>query len=48
MAEEQGKGYGTEAVAWLLAVAFERANLHRVELECNAGNVGARKVYEKW
>lgn len=46
--EQQGKGYGTEAVAWLLAIAFERAGLHRVGLECFATNIGARKVYEKW
>ena len=46
--EYRGGGYGTKAVAWLVAMAFERANLHRVELQCYTDNRAARKVYEKW
>lgn len=46
--EYQGKGYGAEVVGWAMAVAFERANLHKIEIECFAENKGARAVYEKW
>lgn len=45
--EYQGKGYGQEAVEWLVAVAFERANLHKIEIGCFANNARARRCYEK-
>lgn len=46
-AEDQGKGYGTEAMRWLLDWAFRFGNLHRVELCTAEYNLGARKVYER-
>lgn len=32
-AEFQGKGYGTEAMNWLLEQAFKRFNLHKIRGE---------------
>lgn len=46
-AEHQGKGYGTEAVRWVLDWAFHFGNLHRVELGVLEYNLGARRVYER-
>ncbi len=41
------RGYGTEAVQAMLALAFDILNLNRVELEVFDFNVRARKSYEK-
>ncbi|KAF2101189.1 acyl-CoA N-acyltransferase [Rhizodiscina lignyota] len=43
--EEQGKGYGTEAVKWALEWGFMTAGLHRVSIGCFSFNEGARKLY---
>lgn len=41
------KGYGTDAIMTLLAYAFDRLDLHQVELWCLASNERALRVYEK-
>ena len=41
------RGLGTEATRLLLAHAFDRLGLHRVELEVFAFNPRARRAYEK-
>lgn len=43
----QGKGYGPEAISWLLDWCFLSAGLHRVELTVFEWNERARMVYEK-
>lgn len=45
--EHQGKGYGGEALSWLLEWSFMGAGAHRVELTVYEWNERARKVYEK-
>jgi RimJ/RimL family protein N-acetyltransferase len=47
IAEEQGKGYGTEAINWALDWSFKIAGLHRVGIECFSFNDGARRLYER-
>jgi RimJ/RimL family protein N-acetyltransferase len=42
-----GKGYGQEAMEWLLEWAFHRANMHRVGLATAGFNHRAQKLYEK-
>jgi RimJ/RimL family protein N-acetyltransferase len=42
-----GRGYGTEAINLLLLEAFNRMNLHRVELHVFGFNVRAIRSYEK-
>jgi RimJ/RimL family protein N-acetyltransferase len=42
-----GKGLGQEATTALCRHAFEEMNLHRVWLELDPENVGAKKCYEK-
>lgn len=39
--DAQGKGYGTEAIAWALDWAFDFARMHRVEIFCYSWNAGA-------
>jgi diamine N-acetyltransferase len=46
-ASAQGKGYGTEAVRFLLRFAFRDLNLHRVYLHVFATNERAIHLYEK-
>jgi len=46
-AEQQGKGYGTEALKLMLDYGFGILNLHRVELNVFAYNERALRVYEK-
>jgi RimJ/RimL family protein N-acetyltransferase len=41
------RGLGTEAIALLLAHAFDTVGVHRIELEVFAFNPRARHVYEK-
>lgn len=43
----QKKGYGSEAIRWVLDWAFHFGNLHRVELHVMEYNMGARKCYER-
>jgi RimJ/RimL family protein N-acetyltransferase len=45
--EEQGKGYGTEAIKWALEWAFLAGGLHRVGIGCFSFNEGARRLYER-
>ena len=45
--EEQGKGYGSEAVKWGLEWGFLAAGMHRVTIECFSFNEGARRLYER-
>ncbi|KAK4493965.1 hypothetical protein PRZ48_015151 [Zasmidium cellare] len=43
----QGKGYGSEAIRWILEWGFETAGLHRVGIECFEYNEGAKRLYER-
>lgn len=43
----QGKGYGSEAIRWLLKFAFNTAGLHRVGISAFEWNDGAVRLYEK-
>ena len=43
----QGKGYGSEALTWVLDWSFRFANMHSVTLGCVEYNTMAQKVYEK-
>ena len=43
----QGKGYGLEASVLLLRHAFDKLNLHRVELGVHEDNAAARRLYER-
>ncbi|PSK58590.1 hypothetical protein B9Z65_6605 [Elsinoe australis] len=45
--EHRGKGYGSEAITWILGWAFDRLGLHRVQLDAFEWNEGARKLYER-
>ena len=42
-----GKGYGTDAVSLLLQLAFDRLNLHSVNLTTHGTNERAIRCYEK-
>jgi RimJ/RimL family protein N-acetyltransferase len=42
-----GKGYGTEAINWLVDWGFCHGNLHRISISCFSLNVRAAKLYEK-
>lgn len=43
----QGKGYGSEAITWILNYAFETAGMHRVSVRHFAYNEGAGRLYER-
>jgi RimJ/RimL family protein N-acetyltransferase len=45
--EEQGKGYGSEAIQWVLEWGFLAAGLHRVSIACFSFNQGAKRLYER-
>ncbi|TVY19971.1 Spermidine N(1)-acetyltransferase [Lachnellula arida] len=45
-ADYQGKGYGSEAIKWILSWAFKFGGLHRVGISCSSHNAGARRLYE--
>ncbi|KFY57446.1 hypothetical protein V496_06415 [Pseudogymnoascus sp. VKM F-4515 (FW-2607)] len=45
--EAQGKGYGSEAIKWVLEWGFMVAGLHRVSIGCFSFNEGARRLYER-
>ena len=42
-----GRGYITEATHILVRWCFENLDLHRVQADCTAGNVGSERVLEK-
>lgn len=46
-AEDQGQGYGSEALQLVLRFAFEELNLFRVGLDVIANNARAIRAYEK-
>lgn len=43
----QGKGYGGEAIRWILQWAFVSRRLHRVNIGCFGYNPGAKRLYER-
>lgn len=43
----QRKGYGSEALKWILGWAFQHGTFHRVGLKCFSYNPGARRLYER-
>ncbi|KAF7175432.1 hypothetical protein CNMCM7691_008533 [Aspergillus felis] len=43
----QDKGYGSEAISWILDWSFLTAGLHRVELTVGEWNERAQKVYQR-
>ncbi|KAL5689959.1 hypothetical protein EMGR_008285 [Emarellia grisea] len=45
--QNQDKGYGSEAISWMLDWAFLTAGLHRVELVVAEWNERAQKVYRR-
>jgi RimJ/RimL family protein N-acetyltransferase len=45
--EWQGKGYGSEAIQWVLEYAFLRAGLHKVRVVAFGWNEGAMRLYER-
>jgi RimJ/RimL family protein N-acetyltransferase len=45
--EEQEKGYGSEAIKWVLEWGFLAAGLRRVGVSCFSFNEGARRLYER-
>ena len=45
--EFRGRGYGSDTVRTLCRFGFEMMNLHRIELEVNAGNLRGRHVYDR-
>ncbi|TVY27953.1 Spermidine N(1)-acetyltransferase [Lachnellula hyalina] len=45
-ADYQRKGYGGEAIKWILGWAFKYGGLHRVGISCASHNPGARRLYE--
>ncbi|KAF2225625.1 acyl-CoA N-acyltransferase [Elsinoe ampelina] len=45
--EWQGKGYGGEAISWVLDWAFDRLNLHKVMIRAFEYNEGAIRLYER-
>ena len=47
LSKYQNKGYGTEAIRWVLDWGFRIAGLHRIEIGCFSWNDGARRLYEK-
>jgi [ribosomal protein S5]-alanine N-acetyltransferase len=42
-----GKGYVTEAAGAVVRWCFENLNLHRIQADCTAGNIGSERVLEK-
>lgn len=45
--EYQRKGYGTEAIEWILEWAFKYGGLHRVGMSSYSWSPGARRLYER-
>jgi RimJ/RimL family protein N-acetyltransferase len=46
-AEHQGKGYGSEAVRWILNWGFQTAGLHRVGLQTASFNTRAIRLWKR-
>lgn len=44
--DARGKGYGKEAIKLLVRHAFDRLNLHRIQLGVRADNIAALKAYQ--
>jgi hypothetical protein len=42
-----GKGYGSEAINWIVDWGFHHANLHRITIGCFSYNIRAARLYEK-
>ncbi len=47
IAPYQRKGYGSEAIYWVLDWGFRIAGLHRIGIECFSYNEGAKELYER-
>ncbi|MCJ1417330.1 hypothetical protein MMC32_003673 [Xylographa parallela] len=47
LANYRNKGYGSEAIRWILDYGFRIAGLHRIGIGCFSWNDGARRLYEK-
>lgn len=47
LAPFHGKGYGSEAIQWVLRWAFMTLGLHRVQVRAFEYNDGARRLYER-
>ncbi|TQV92503.1 hypothetical protein V2A60_007185 [Cordyceps javanica] len=45
--DQQGRGYGTEALNWALEWGFRQAGLHRIELEYLEWNSRVRPLYDR-
>jgi RimJ/RimL family protein N-acetyltransferase len=43
----QNKGYGTEAINWVLEWGFQMAGLHKIGIETFSYNQGAQRLYQK-
>ncbi|KAK7185620.1 hypothetical protein DPSP01_007514 [Paraphaeosphaeria sporulosa] len=43
----QGRGYGSEAIRWVLDYAFHRAGLHKVRIRAFEWNEGACRLYQR-
>lgn len=43
----QNKGYGSEAIEWILNWGFQIAGLHRIAIGAFGWNEGARRLYER-
>ncbi|KAF2439623.1 acyl-CoA N-acyltransferase, partial [Karstenula rhodostoma CBS 690.94] len=43
----QGRGYGSEAIRWVLEYAFLRAGLHKVRIRAFGWNEGACRLYRR-
>lgn len=42
-----GRGYMTEIAHAIVRWCFENLNLHRIQADCTAGNIGSERVLEK-
>ncbi len=47
LATHRGKGYGSEAINWVLQWGFQIAGLHRISIESFSYNDGACRLYER-
>jgi len=45
--EEEGKGYGTEALRMLVDFGFNQANLHRIKAGIRADNTASIEIFNK-
>ncbi|OJD29993.1 gnat family protein [Diplodia corticola] len=43
----RGKGYGSEAIRWMVDWGFRTAGLHRIGIQCFSYNPGAARLYER-